>query len=100
MIVKFITVHVKPGRRDAYLAAQEIWNTQTARAPGYLGCHCGVAADEPDIVRVWIAWRSRADLDRFMAEDHDRVAALAKADDHYERIEVRILDEVLSDLSF
>ena len=99
MIVKFITVYVKPGHRAEYLAAQQIWNTETARAPGYLGCYCGSAANEPDIVRVWITWRSRTDLDRFMAEDHDRIAKRARADDHYERIEVRILDEVFSDLA-
>jgi len=27
-----------------------------------------------------------------MAEQHDRIAALARADEHYERIEVRVLE--------
>ena len=32
-----------------------------------------------------------------MAEDHDRIAAQAGADEHYERIEVRILEELPAD---
>ncbi|MCB9867203.1 MAG: DUF4937 domain-containing protein [Phycisphaerales bacterium] len=92
LICKQITVHVKPGHLDAYLAAQEVWNHETAACPGYAGCFVGQAQEDPNLVHVHVYWRSRTDLDRFMAEQHDRIAALARADEHYERIEVRVLE--------
>jgi len=95
MVLKFITVYVKPGHLDRYLAAQQVWNRETRGAPGYCGCFCGQNPDEPNVVRLQFFWRSRADLERFMSQDHDRIAVLAQAADHYERIEVRICDEVL-----
>ncbi len=94
-VVKLITVQVKPGHLDGYLAAQEIWNRETRSAPGYLGGRCGQSPDDPLTVRLMFFWRSRSDLEQWMATDHDRIAALAGADEHYERIEVRVLDQVL-----
>lgn len=38
-------------------------------------------------------WRSREDLERWMAREHDRIAARAGAELHYDRIEVSILEE-------
>ena len=94
MVVKLITVYLKPGHRQGYLAAQEVWNRETAKAPGYLGCFCGQDPGEPDVLRLQFFWRSRAELERWMTADHDRIAALARADDHYERIEVHVLDDI------
>ncbi len=95
MIVKFIKVFVKPGRMASYVAAQEIWNRETRSDAACLGSYCGRCEDEPDCVFVLFFWRSRDALDRWMATEHDRIADLAKADEHYERIEVRILDAAL-----
>ncbi|MCB9850282.1 MAG: DUF4937 domain-containing protein [Phycisphaerales bacterium] len=95
MICKRIKVHVRPGHLDQYLVAQRIWNEHTARCPGYVGEFVGQSPNEPDVVDVHLYWQSRADLERFMAVDHDRIAALSKAEDHYERIEVTILNAIL-----
>ena len=94
MVIKAITVHVKPGHLSEYLAAQRVWNSETRLAAGYLGEFVGHDPNEPDTIHLHLRWRSRADLERFMAEDHDRIAAQARADEHYERIDVRILDEL------
>ncbi len=95
MVVKFIKVFVKPGRMDDYLAAQNVWNRETRNHPACLGSFCGRCEDEPDCVFLLFFWRSREALDRWMATEHDRIAALAKADEHYDRIEVRVLDAAL-----
>ena len=92
MVVKFIKVFVKPGRMASYLAAQSIWNRETRKDSTNLGIFCGRCDDEPDCVFLLFSWRSREALDRWMATQHDRIADLAKADEHYERIEVRVLD--------
>ncbi|MGD2109056.1 MAG: DUF4937 domain-containing protein, partial [Phycisphaerae bacterium] len=97
MITKLIKVNVKPGHMDQYLAAQEVWNRESRPAPGYLGCDCSRDTADPSIVYLHCVWRTRADLDRWMATDHDRIAALAGADDHYERLEVRILESLPGD---
>ncbi len=99
MVIKSVKVYVKHGRLGDYLAAQRIWNRETGSAPGYLGCFCGQNPDEPDVVYVQLYWRTSEELERWMADEHDRIAALAKADAHYERIEVRVLDEVLESLT-
>ena len=95
MIVKSIKVFVKSGRMDDYLAAQKIWNRETRNDAACLGSHCGRCEDEPGCVFLLVFWQSREALDRWMATKHDRIAALAKADEHYERIEVRVLDAAL-----
>ncbi len=95
MVVKFIKVFVKPGRKDDYLATQEIWNRETRSDPDCLGNYCGQCEDEPDCVFLLFFWRSREALERWMATEHDRIAALAEADEHYDRIEVRVLDAAL-----
>ncbi len=95
MVVKFIKVHVKSGHLQQYLSAQEIWNRETQPAPGFLGSFCGRCDDEPETVNLLFWWRCREDLERWMSTEHDRIATLAKADEHYERIEVRVLDAAL-----
>ena len=82
MIAKLIKVNVNPGQLDQYLAAQEVWNRETRSAPGYLGHFCGRSPDTPDVIYLQFFWRSRDDLDRWMAEDHDRIAALASVVSH------------------
>lgn len=95
MIVKLIRVYVKPGHMPDYLAAQAVWNRETRKADGFVSQFCGRDPQQPDIVQLIFFWRSRQDLDRWMAEEHDRIEALARADRFYERYEVTILDEVL-----
>ncbi len=96
MIVKFIKVFVKPGRLKEYLAAQEVWNREMHGATGFLGSFCGRCGDELDDLYLLLFWRSRDDLDHWMRTEHNRIAALAAADEHYERIEVRVLDAALT----
>ncbi len=95
MVLKCIKVHVKPGHLQQYLSAQEVWNRETRPAPGYLGGFCGRCDDEPETVYLLFCWHCREDLERWMSTEHDRIAALAKADEHCERIEVRVLDAAL-----
>ncbi len=95
MVIKLIKVFVKPGRMTSYLAAQEIWNRETRNDAACLGSYCGRGEDEPDCVFLLFFWQSREALDRWMATEHDRIAVLAKAEEHYERIEVRVLDAAL-----
>jgi heme-degrading monooxygenase HmoA len=92
MITKSIKVFVKAGHHEAYLAAQDIWNRKSRRAPGYVGERIIQDPNEPNVVYAHIYWRSRDDLNRFIANDHDHIAILANADDHYDRIDVRILE--------
>lgn len=77
-----------------YLASQEVWNLETRRAPGSLGFFCGRSAKEENVVHLMFYWRSLGDYERWMADEHDRIARLAQADAHYERLVVRILDPV------
>ena len=101
MVVRFIKDFVKTGRMASYLAAQEIWNRETRSDAACPGSDCGRCEDEPDCVFLLFFWRSHEALDRWTATEHDRIAALAKADEHYERIEVRVLDAALPpDLHF
>ena len=93
MVCKQIKVYVKPGHLAEYLAAQAVWNRETAGCSGFVRAFCGQDAAEPNVVHLHFYWQTRADLDRFMADDHDRIAALAGADAHIERIEVSILDQ-------
>jgi heme-degrading monooxygenase HmoA len=95
MIAKLIRVHVKPGRLSQYLAAQAIWNRETSKAPGYAGHFCGRDANDSNLIQLIFFWRSRADLDRWMADHHDRIESLARADEHFESHEVGIFEEVL-----
>ena len=95
MIAKFITVYVRPGHMDRYLAAQRIWNRETLGAPGYVGHCCWSDPDRDDVVHLQFFWRSRDDLDRWMRDDHDRIATLADADAHYERIDVQVREQIL-----
>jgi heme-degrading monooxygenase HmoA/methylase of polypeptide subunit release factors len=92
MIVKLIEVQVKPGHLAEYLAAQEIWNRETRLAPGFLGLFCGQSAKQENVVHLFFYWRSLADYEEWMANDHDRIAGLANAEAHYERINVRMLE--------
>jgi len=95
MVIKLIGVFLKPGHRDEFLAAQRVWNRETRAAPGYLGCLCSQEPNKPDVIYLQLFWRSRADLDDWMATDHDRIAALAGPDQHYDRLDVRILEGLL-----
>jgi heme-degrading monooxygenase HmoA len=95
MITKSINVFVKPGHLQSYLAAQAVWNRETRRAEGYLGEFVGHDPNAPDVVHLNLYWQSREDLARFMTGDHDRIAELAMAHEHYDRIEVRVLEESL-----
>lgn len=93
MVVKFIKVYVKPGHMRAYLTAQEVFNRETPDAPGYRGHFFGRRAEDPNLVYLIFFWRSREDLDRWMAREHGRIAARAGAETHYDRIEVSIMEK-------
>lgn len=94
MFVKSIEVHVKPGQMADYLASQEIWNRETRRAPGSLGFFWGRSAKDENIVHLLFYWRSLQDYERWMQTDHDRIAQLATADVHYERLVIRLLEPI------
>lgn len=82
MVLKFIKIYVKPGHIAAYLTAQEVFNRETPNAPGYRGHFCGRRAEDPNLVYLMFFWRSREDLDRWMAREHGRIAARTDAEAH------------------
>lgn len=91
-LVKLIRVELLPGHREDYLKSQAVWNRESRRDPGYL---CEFIGDgDPNELYVIAFWRSRADYERWMDAEHDRIAALAGADAHYERIDVRLIDGI------
>ncbi len=91
-LIKLIRVTLRPGHRDGYLASQAVWNRESRLAPGYVGELIGEG--EPDEVYVITFWRSRDEYRHWMDAEHDRIAALAGADAHYERIHVRLIDGI------
>jgi len=91
-LVKLIRVMLRPGHREDYLESQAVWNRESRPAPGYMGEFIGEG--DPNDLLVLTFWRSRADYERWMDAEHDRIAALAGAEAHYERIDVRIIDGV------
>lgn len=96
MIVKRITLSVPKDHLDDFWKAQEIWNRQTRGAAGYLGCFCGHRAGDPSTVELLFYWRSRAELDRWMSEEHDRIAAIAGSDRFYDSIETKVIEQKLA----
>ena len=91
-LIKLIRVTLLPGHREDYLESQAVWNRESRLAPGYLGEVIGDG--EPNELYVITFWRSRDEYERWMDRDHDRIAALAAADAHYEKIEVRLIDGI------
>ena len=89
-MVKLIRVSVNRGRRTAYLKSQDVWNHESRRAAGYLGELVGDGAHGE--IYVMTFWRSRAEYERWMETDHDRIAALADSAVDYTTIEVRTVD--------
>lgn len=67
-----------------------MWNRESTSADGYLG-EC-VGDGEEGEVYVLTFWRSRGEYERWMEGDHDRIAALAEADQHYEALEAHLID--------
>ena len=97
MIAKLIEVHVRADCEAAYRAAQAIWDRETLRDPACLGSFTGADPDRGDVIWVAVLWRTRSAYDRWMAEEHDRIAAEAGAERYYDRIKVRILDAAALD---
>ena len=89
-LIKLIRIKVRPGHRDAFLKSQEVWNRESATAPGYLGEYVGDG--DPGEMYVLTFWRSRPEYLRWMEEEHDRIAANAGADRHYEELDIRLID--------
>ena len=94
MIYKVIRARPRPGCREAFLDQQRVWNDAMARQPGFLSVRVAEDPADPGWLTIVVAMRSRADLERFMAGDHDRVAEATGMPDLYDALEVRILDVV------
>ena len=91
-MIKLIRVTLRRGHREAYLQSQAVWNQESRSAPGYLGEFVGDG--EPDELYVITFWRSRTEYEAWMDRDHDRIATLAKADEHYVELDIRLVDLV------
>ena len=91
-LIKTIRLEILPGHREQYMQSQEIWNQESRRDPGYLGELVGDGDD--GAVYVMTFWKSRADYDRWMDTEHDRIAGLAFAEAHYTSIDIRIIEVV------
>ena len=70
--------------------SQEVWNRESAAAPGYLGEFVG-NGDSGEIYVITF-WRSRREYLRWMEDDHDRIAAKAGAGMHYAELDIRLID--------
>lgn len=92
MIVKLIRASVPPAKREAFLAEQRRWNEAMAQQPGFLGCWVATDPDDPERVYISIRMRSREDLDRFMAGEHDEIERRTSMRDLYDALDVKILD--------
>ncbi len=91
-LVKVIRLEILPNHREQYMQNQEIWNQESRRDPGYLGELVGDSQD--GALYVMTFWKSRADYERWMDSEHDRIAGLAFAEAHYTAIEIRLIDLV------
>lgn len=91
-LIKEIRLELRPGHRDDYMKSQQVWNRESRRDPGYLGELVGDGED--GALYVITFWRSRADYERWMDSEHDRIAGLAFAEAHYTAIDIRIIDIV------
>lgn len=90
MIAKIIDVRLGPGRAAAFHRSQEIWNQESRRTDGYLGEYVTDLADGRVLVIAF--WASRTVYENWMATEHDRIAALAGSDAHYESLTITIVD--------
>ncbi len=86
MWIKEIRLKLRPGQGDEFWRAQSIWNEKSAHCAGYLGTIEARPAKEEALLLVF--WKDRDSLERFMRDDHDRIAADARSDVHYESISV------------
>lgn len=90
MIAKVIDVEIRPGHAEAFHRAQEVWNTESRRSDGYLGEYVAALSDERALVVAF--WSSRSFYEEWMATQHDRIAALAGSEAHYDSVTVTIID--------
>lgn len=94
MICKHIKISTRPGRRDRFIEQQKVWNDWMARQAGFHASYVATDPDEPNTIYIMIFIDSHADLDRFMAGDHDTVEEITAMRDLYEKSEISILDVV------
>jgi heme-degrading monooxygenase HmoA len=87
MWLKEIRVKLRPGQAHEFWQAQSVWNGESAQCAGYLGTI--EARPDKDQALLLVFWKDRDSLDRFMRNDHDRIAAVAHSDAYYESICVR-----------
>jgi len=86
MWLKEIRLKLRPGQVAEFWRAQSIWNEESARCAGYLGTI--EARPAKDEALLLIFWKDRESLERFMRDDHDRIASNAHSDAHYDSIRV------------
>ncbi|MCP3803437.1 YdbC family protein [Allokutzneria sp. A3M-2-11 16] len=72
MIIKWVRCRAVDA--GAFDRGQRAWS-ELAGLPGFLGQFGGWSRGEPDIAHVFAFWDNQADHERFMAGEHDRVAA-------------------------
>lgn len=89
MIAKVIEVQTDVARVPGFLAAQEVWNAESRKSHGYLGEFVGTEPSGMPIVIVF--WASHEFYEEWMATEHDRIASLARTDDHCDSIVVTIV---------
>ena len=90
-LIKIIRLTLRPGHRERFLESQGVWNRESRSALGYLGEVLGESG--PDELYVLTFWRSRDEYERWM-EQHDRIATLAGAEAHYDRLDVRVIERL------
>ena len=86
MWLKQISVKLRPGQTREFWRAQSVWNEESAQCAGYLGTI--EARPDKEQALLLVFWKDRDSLDRFMRNDHDRIAAVAHSDTYYESIRV------------
>jgi heme-degrading monooxygenase HmoA len=91
-LIKIVGLTLRPGHRERFLESQAVWNRESRSALGYLGEVLG--ASGPDELHVLTFWRSRDEYERWMEQDHDRIATLAGAEAHYDQLDVRVIDRL------
>ena len=82
MVIVSGTIHVRPGKREAYLAASMEAVAAARSSPGCLDFVVAADPIEPDRINVYEQWESEAQLEAFRGDGpgRDLTSDIVKAD--------------------
>lgn len=87
MYIKWIVCQVKPQTKEAFSVAQQKWN-ELQESKGLIGQVGGWNKKKQHEACIISFWEDKAAVDRFMANDHDRIFLKTRQAEYYEEISV------------